>query len=170
MRQWESASVIRERILKSKAAVAPTSVMSAESRALVSGSRLVLRWNDAVYGYLPSFVARAKVQAVRELLNAGCNPGIKAKPRWAPIYNAIRGASDKHTKCLMALITHGAGVNATRSSNGRTHLHYAIELAPWAGYSTVIYVLLAYNANPNVCDKANGVPLLMLLIENGPLP
>jgi hypothetical protein len=95
VRQWESASVIMERILKNKAAVAPTSVMSAES-ALVSGGRPVLRWNDVVYGYLPSFVARAKVRASRELLNAGCNPGTKAKPRWAPIYNAIRGARDKH--------------------------------------------------------------------------
>lgn len=70
----------------------------------------------------------------------------------------------------MALIAHGADVNATRSSNGRTPLHYAIELAPWAGYSTVIYVLLANNANPNVCDNANGILLLMLLDENGPLP
>jgi hypothetical protein len=95
-----------------------------------------------VYGYLPSFVARGKVQAVRELLSAGCNPVTKAKPRWAPIYNAIRGASDKHNKCLTALLAHGANVNATRSSNGRTTFHYAIELEPWAGYSTLLYILL----------------------------
>jgi ankyrin repeat protein len=107
---------------------------------------------------------------VRELLIAGCNPGTKAKPRWAPIYNAIRGASDKHNKCLTALLTHGANVNATRSSNGRTHLHYAIELEPWAGYSTLIYILLVNRAIPNVCDNAKDIPLLMLLAGNGPLP
>jgi ankyrin repeat protein len=162
--------MIMERILKNKATVAPTSVMSSRTQGLVSGGRPVLRWNDSAYGYLPHFVARGKVQAVRELLSAGCNPGTKAKPRWSPIYNAVRGASDKHTKCLMALVTHGANVNATHSSSRRTPLHYAIELEPWSGYSTVIYVLLASKANPNLRDKANDIPLLMLLVGNGPLP
>jgi serine/threonine protein kinase len=168
-RQWESATVIMERILKSKASVASTSVISARSRALVSGRRPVLRWNDRSYGYLPHFVARGKAHAVRELLSAGCNPGTEAKPRWGPMYNAIRGATDNHTKCLMALITHGANVNATHLSNGKTPLHYAIEVEPWSGYSTVVYVLLANKADPNIRDKAEDLPLLMLLIGNGPL-
>lgn len=122
-----------------------------------------------MYGYLPYLVAQGKVQGVRELLSAGCNPGTKTKPRWNPVYNAVRGATDKHTKCLMALIRHGANVNATRSSNGRTPLHYAIEVKPWSGYSTVVYVLLANKADPNVRDKAGDLPLLMLLVGNGPL-
>jgi serine/threonine protein kinase/ankyrin repeat protein len=168
--QWESATVIMQRILENKASVAPTSLMSDNTQALVSGSRPVLQWNDAMYGYLPYFVAKGKVQAVRRLLNAGCNPGTKEKPRWAPIYNAVRGASDQHTKCLSALLTHGANVNTTRAYNGRTPLHYAVESVPWPGYSTVIYVLLANKANPNICDKSQNVPLLMLLAGDGPLP
>jgi serine/threonine protein kinase len=169
-RHWESATIIMDRILQNKSSVAPTSTMSIKSRALVSSSRPILRWNDALYGYLPLFTTRGNVGAVRQLLSLGCNPGTKTKPRWAPTYCAIRGASDKHTKCLMALISHGANLNATDSRNGKSPLHYAIEIQPWTGYSTVVYVLLAGKANPNVSDRAKNVPLLMLLAGNGRLP
>ena len=169
-RQWESATVIVDRIIKNKASVAPTSVMSIQTRALISRKPSVLRWNDATYGYLPWFTAQGKIQAVRELLRAGCNPGTKAKPRWAPVYNAIRGASEKHIKCLMALLSHGANANASHGSNGKSLLHYAIEVPLWSGYSTVIYALLANNANPNVCDMANNIPLMMLLGGDGHIP
>lgn len=168
-RQFESASVIMDRILDDKSSEAPTSVMSANTRAAVSGGRIGLRWNDKAYGYLPKFVANGKVGAVRECLNAGCNPGTPQKPRWAPIYNAVRGATDKHLKCLRELVFYGADVNAERSMNGRTLLHYAVESEEWSGYSSVIYTLLAWGANPNVRDGANDLPLLMLLVGNGPL-
>lgn len=168
--QWESATVIMGRILDDKVSEAPTSVMSLNTRAKVSGGRPVLRWNDRYYGYLQYFVADGKVGAVREMLEAGCNPGTEQKPRWAPVYNAIRGASDKHLKCLRALTEHGANVNAVRSTNGRTFLHYAIEQSLWPGYSSVVYTLLANGADPNIRDNANDLPLLMLLVGNGQLP
>ena len=168
-RRWESATVIMGRILDDKISEAPTSVMSVNTRAQISHSRPVLRWNDRFYGYLPSFVANGKIGAVKEMLSAGCNPGTVEKPRWAPIYNAIRGATDKHTKCLRALVSYGVDVNAVRTSNGRRPLHYAIEKAPWSGYTSVIYTLLAAEANPNARDKAMDVPLLMLLVGEGPL-
>ena len=169
-RQWESANVIMKRILEDKVSEAPTSVMSVNTRAKVSQSRPLLRWNDEFYGYLPSFVTNGKVGAVRELLRAGCNPGTREKPRWAPISNAIRGATDKHTKCLRALVSHGVNVNAVKGSTGRRPLHYAVEKAPWPGYSSVIYTLLVAGADPNARDKANDVPLLTLLAGRGPLP
>jgi serine/threonine protein kinase/ankyrin repeat protein len=169
-RHWESATVIMDRILQNKSSVAPTSTMTIKSWALVSRRPSILRWHDAVYEYLPSYTARGKVGAVRELLRAGCNPGTKAKPRWAPTYCAIRGASDKHTKCLMALISHGANLNTAHWRNGKSPLHYAIENQPWTGYSTVVYVLLAGKANPNVFDTTGNVPLLMLLAGNSRLP
>ena len=169
-RRWESATVIMERILDDKASEAPTSIMSANTRSLVSQSRPILRWNDKSYNYLPYFVADGKVGGVRALLSAGCNPGTAEKPRWGPIYNAIKGATDKHTKCLRELVSYGANVNAVRKSNGRTPLHYAIEKPLWSGYSSVIYILLAAKADPNARDKSNDVPLLMLLAGGGPLP
>lgn len=159
-----------EKILDDKTSEAPTSVLSVNTQARLSSSRPLLRWNDTFYGYLPSYVAMGNVGAVRAMLSAGCNPGTAEKPRWAPIYNAIRGATDKHTKCLRALVSHGVNVNAVRSTNSRTPLHYAIEKPPWSGYSSVIYTLLAAHANPNARDRANYVPLLMLLAGKGPLP
>ncbi|KAI9699649.1 MAG: hypothetical protein M1836_002683 [Candelina mexicana] len=168
--QWESATVIMNRILNDKASEAPTSLMSASTRAKLSVGRPVLRWNDKSYGYLPTFVANGKVGAVREMLKAGCNPGTETKPRWAPVYNAVRGASDKHLKCLRDLVSYGADVNAVRSTNGRTFLHYASESQLWSGYSSVIYTLLVFGADPNVRDNANDLPILMLLLGNGLLP
>ena len=169
-RRWESATVIMERILDDKISEAPTSLMSANTRATISQSRPVLRWNDKTYGYLPIFVANGKVGGVRALLSAGCNPGTAEKPRWTPIYNAIRGATHKHTKCLQDLVSYNVNVNAVDKRNGRRPLHYAIEKPPWSGYSSVIYTLLAAKADPNARDKANDVPLLMLLAGGGPLP
>jgi serine/threonine protein kinase/ankyrin repeat protein len=169
-RHWESASVIMKRIMDDKTSVAPTSEMSMNTRALVSKGRFVMRWNDKSYNYLPYFVAQAKVGGVRDLLMAGCNPGTEEKPRWSPVYNAVMGRTEEHTKCLRALAAYGADVNAIRVSNGRTFLHYAIEHEPWSGYSTVIYILLTVGADPNVRDNANDIPLLMLLLGNGPLP
>ena len=169
-RRWESASVIMERILDDKVSEAPTSIMSANTSSMVSQSRPVLRWNDKFYNYLPHFVANGNVGGVRALLSAGCNPGTAEKPRWSPIYNAVKGATDKHTKCLRELVSYGANVNAVRKMNGRTPLHYAIEKPLWSGYSSVIYILLAAKADPNARDKSNDVPLLMLLAGGGPLP
>jgi serine/threonine protein kinase/ankyrin repeat protein len=169
-RQWESASVIMKRIMNDEASVALTSEMSVNTRALVSKGRFVMRWNDKVYHYLPYFVAQANVGGVRNLLMAGCNPGTVEKPRWGPVYNAVMGRTQKHIKCLKELATYGADVNAIRASSGRTFLHYAIEHEPWSGYSTVIHVLLTAGVDPNVRDHASDIPLLMLLVGNGPLP
>ena len=167
--KFESATVLMERILDNKSSEAPTSVMSMETRATVLGGLIGLRWNDKAYGYLPKFVANGRVGAVRECLKAGCNPGREEKPRWAPIYNAIRGGSNKHLKCLRELVLYRVNVNAKRSTNGRTPLHYAVESKPWSGYSSVIWTLLKAGADPNIGDGANDLPVLMLLDGNGPL-
>lgn len=168
-RKFESATVIMGRILDDKSSEAPTSVMSVNTRAVVSGGLVVLRWNDKAYGYLPKFVASGKVGAVRECLKAGCNPGTEQKPRWAPVYNAVRGASERHLKCLRDLVRYGADVNVKRSNNGRTPLHYAVESEVWPRYSSVIYTLLTAGADPNIRDWAHDLPLLMLLVGIGPL-
>lgn len=166
----ESATDLMERIRDDKSSEAPTSVMSAGTRATVFGGLIGLRWNDKFYGYLPHFVANGRVGAVRECLKAGCNPGREEKPRWAPVYNAVRGCSKEHLKCLRELVFYGADVNARRSTNGRTPLHYAVESKPWSGYFSVICTLLVAGADPNIRDGANDLPILMLLDGKGPLP
>lgn len=168
--RFESATVIMERILENKKPEAPTTVMSTRTKAMISRSRPVTRWNDSYYGWLPHLCARGKASAVRDMLSAGCNPGTKTKPRWGPMYNAIRGGKDGHIKCLRALVEHGGNVNARRSTNNRTLLHYAIERELWDGYSTIVYILLAARADPNARDNAGDTPLLMLLVGMGKLP
>ncbi|KAL8828267.1 MAG: hypothetical protein Q9191_002688 [Dirinaria sp. TL-2023a] len=169
-RHFEPASDIMKRILDDKSSEVPTSVIAARTRAAVSSGRIGLRWNDKAYGYLAKFVAKGKVGAVRECLKAGCNPGTEKKPRWWPIYNAVRGASDEHLKCLRKLVLYDADVNVRQSRNRRTPLHYAVESKRWKSYSSVIYTLLAHGADLNARDMANDLPLLMLLVGNGRLP
>ena len=89
-RRWKSATVIMERVLDDKISEVPTSVMSVNTRAIVSQSQLLLRWNDKFYEYLPSYVVSGNVGAVKALLSAGRNPGAAEKPRWDPIHNAIK--------------------------------------------------------------------------------
>ncbi|EXJ66365.1 uncharacterized protein A1O5_10517 [Cladophialophora psammophila CBS 110553] len=168
-RKWESATVIMKRILDDKATTTPTSVMSFNTRKLLGVSRPVMIWNDEFYGYLPCFVSQGKVSAVRELLAVGCNPGRAGKPRWVPMLNAVLGRTEKHNKCLIALLQSGADVGAKDPSSGKTYLHFAIAQERWSGYSTTVYILLMAKANPNARDKMGNTPLLTLLTGNGPL-
>ncbi|KAL9611674.1 MAG: hypothetical protein Q9167_003703 [Letrouitia subvulpina] len=165
---FESATMIMERILETKTAEAPTTIMSTNTKAMFYGGRRVTRWNDEFYGYLNFCVFKGNAPGVRELLRAGCNPGTLAKPRPYPIFKAVRNTSDSHIKCLRALVEYGVDVNY-KEKNGRRPIHYAIEQVSWSGYSTVIYILLSAGANPNVEDNAGDKPLLMLLTGNGPL-
>ncbi|KAL2054300.1 hypothetical protein ABVK25_005441 [Lepraria finkii] len=87
-----------------------------------------------------------------------------------PYTTLFRGGNDGHIKCLRALVEHGGNVNARRSTNNRTPLHYAIERELWDGYSTIVYILLAARADPNARDNAGDTPLLMLLVGMGKLP
>ena len=169
-KRFGSASEVRARILDTKSTQAPTTIMSVGAREKLSHGRLLLKWNDKYYGYLPAYIQAGKVATVREFLSSGCNPGTVAKPRWAPIVKAIKGRSTKHTKCLTALVTYGVDTNASQKVSGRTPLHYAIDNEPWPGYSTVIYILLMAGANPNAASRAGDKPLLMLLGGIGRLP
>ena len=163
----ETPSMARQRILRNEASQAGTSMMSANTRAKVSGNSWFLRWTDRGCEILESFVAEGNSTAVHKLLDVGCNPGTVKNPRLAPILYAIRGATHKHLKCLQTLVSYNVDVNAARK--GRTPLHYAIEQEPWSEYSSVIMTLLAAKADPNAKDPINDVPLLTLLMGEGRL-
>lgn len=168
-RSWEAATTVMKRILEDKASVAPTSVMSERTRQMLKGGPVLMRYNDNYYGYLPHFVNKGKVRAVRELLKGGCNPGTKHKPRFQPVYLAVTGATDNHNKCLLALVNQGADVTVKSSGSGKTCLHYAVEQEPWPGYSTTVYILLKTGANPNTVDKNGTTPFVSLLTGAGPM-
>lgn len=166
----ETASVIMERILEEKTVQSATTRMSSSAKSKLSDSRWLTRRMDKQNGWLLHYVAQGKAAATRELLDAGCNPGTVEKPRPGPIFKAVRGATDRHVKCLQALVANGADANYRASSNGRRPIHYAVEAPPFPGYSTAVCELLRYKADPNAKDGKGDVPLLMLLAGEGPLP
>ena len=77
------------------------------------------------------------------------------------MFNAVRGGSERHTKCVRALLAHGADANVKRG--GKTALHYAIEHRYFKGYGNLIYCLLDGGADPNVKDANGDSPLLQIL-------
>lgn len=147
---WEAASS------------ATTSVMSERTRKILGGFGSGLAWQDRTAHFLEKYVKAGSAAAVRELLNAGCNPGTKKKPRILPLMLAVKGGSQRHNKCLAALLSHGADVNA-RDNSGKTALHYAIEHSNFHGYTNLIRDLLEAGADPNNKDKSGDFPLLQIL-------
>ncbi|KAE8442863.1 hypothetical protein EG329_002605 [Mollisiaceae sp. DMI_Dod_QoI] len=157
----ERASVYMRKVFDDAASSVPTSVMSTKTREKFKLAGLMLPLQDRTNNYLGQYTKLGKADAVRMLLREGCCPGTKAHPRPGPIFDVVRGASSRHTKCLRALINHGVDVNVRR--NGKTPLIEAVEQEPWSGYVTVIYLLLLAGANPNAKDGSGDSPLLKLL-------
>ena len=147
---WEAASS------------APTSVMSERTKKTFAKLGSGLAWQDKTANFLVKYVSLGKASAVRELLRAGCNPGTRDKPRIRPLMAGVKGGSQRHNKCVAALLTAGADANA-RERSGRTALHYAIEHQNFPGYTNLIRDLLEAGADPNNTDKSGDSPLLQIL-------
>lgn len=161
-----SASDYIENIWEAASTVA-TSVMS-ENTSRVLKNLSFNKWLDHDHRLLERYCSSGNVQAVRLLLDKGCNPG---RPKWStekqgrrigPIMNAIKGRSLKHNKCVNALIAHGADVNVVSNYTGRTPLHLAIENADFKGYEHLIRSLLDAGADTNKADKKDDRPLMKL--------
>ncbi|KAL5325230.1 hypothetical protein ACEPPN_006354 [Leptodophora sp. 'Broadleaf-Isolate-01'] len=159
----ERASVYMKKVFDDAASSVATSVMSETTRNSFKMAGLFLPSQDRSCNYLGEHTKTGKASAVRFLLQAGCNPGRVNSPRRAPIFNAVRGASSRHTKCLRALIDHGVDVNVWSRRTGETPLLEAVDQDDWSGYVTVLYLLLAAGANPNAKDPSGDAPLLKLL-------
>ena len=147
---WEAASS------------APTSVMSERTKATFLGIKSGVAWQDKSLNFLEQYAKAGKASAVRLLLSQGCNPGTKEKVRRGPLYWAIKGGSQRHNKCVAALLAAGADVHV-RFSGGKTVLHLAIEHEKFHGYTNLIRDLLEAGANPNLKDKSGDYPLLQIL-------
>jgi serine/threonine protein kinase len=163
----EAASVYMRKVFDDTASSVATSVMSTRTRQSFKLYGLMLPLQDRTQNFLGKYTKMGKADAVRMLLREGCNPGTKKDPRPGPIFDVVRGASSRHTKCLRALIAHDVNVNVRK--NGKTPLLEAVDHEAWSGYVTVIYLLLAAGANPNAKDASGDVPLLKLL-EGGQEP
>lgn len=147
---WEAASS------------AATSAMSKRTQKALGGLGIGLAWQDRTAHFLEKYVKAGSAAAVRELLKAGCNPGTKKNPRIRPLMLAVKGGSQRHNKCLAALLDYDADVNA-REEFGKTALHYAIEHQNFHGYTNLIRDLLEAGADPNNKDKSGDFPLLQIL-------
>ncbi|KAJ4340396.1 hypothetical protein N0V95_007509 [Ascochyta clinopodiicola] len=157
---WDSASIA-------------TSVMSNKTKSILNGLSLN-RWWDHDHKLMEIFCSQGKAQAVRALLEKGCNPG-KAGPkmqrRSGPITFAVRGASQKHNKCVKALIEAGVDVNVVNNRSGKTPLHLAIENPQFKGYEHLVCALIDGGANPNQADIRGDCPIMKIFhgADNGPL-
>ena len=147
---WEAASS------------APTSIMSDRTKATFLGLKSGVAWQDKHLNFLEEYAKAGKASVVRLLLSQGCNPGTKEKVRKRPLYWAIKGGSQRHNKCVAALLAAGADVNV-RFFGGKTTLHLAIEHEEFHGYTNLIRDLLEAGADPNVKDKNGDYPLLQIL-------
>ncbi|KAH7393594.1 hypothetical protein BKA64DRAFT_709932 [Cadophora sp. MPI-SDFR-AT-0126] len=159
----ERASVYMKKVFDDAASSVATSVMSERTRNSFKMAGLFLPSQDRSCNYLGEHTKAGKASAVRFLLQAGCNPGRVNSPRRGPIFNVVRGASSRHTKCLRALIDHGVDVNVKSRRTAETPLLEAVDQDEWSSYVTVIYLLLAAGANPNAKDPSGDSPLLKLL-------
>ncbi|KAI4206268.1 MAG: hypothetical protein LQ346_001164 [Caloplaca aetnensis] len=140
-----------------------TSVLSASTRKALSSLGPGVVWQDRNLHYVERYAKDGKAAAVRELLQAGCNPGTTKKPNYRPLTNAVRAGTLRHNKVVQVLLDHGADVNAVHPATGKTSLHLAIENSYFPGYTNLIRNLLEHAANPNALDRSKDTPLLQIL-------
>ncbi|KAL9024905.1 MAG: hypothetical protein Q9196_006171 [Gyalolechia fulgens] len=140
-----------------------TSVLSARTRKALSSLGPGVVWQDRNLRYVEFYAKKGRAAAVRELLEAGCNPGTTKKPNYRPLINAARAGTLSHNKVVRVLLDHGADVNAVQPATGKTSLHFAIENAYFPGYTNLIRNLLEHAANPNALDRNKDTPLLQIL-------
>lgn len=136
--------------------------MSDKTKASFLGIKSGVAWQDKSLNFLEQYAKAGKASVVRLLLSQGCNPGTKEKVRRGPLYWAIKGGSQRHNKCVAALLAAGADVHV-KFSGGKTVLHLAIEHEEFHGYTNLIRDLLEAGANPNLKDKNGDYPLLQIL-------
>ena len=156
-----SASAYMQEVWEA-ASSAPTSVMSENTRRMFAGFGGMLPWQDKTLKLVEQYAKAGKASSLRALLKAGCNPGTKKEPRRRPLMLAVKGGSQRHNKCVKALLAANANVNV-RDDSGRTPLHYAIEHQNFPGYTNLIRTLLEAGADPNLKDKSGDFPLLQIL-------
>lgn len=133
-----------------------TSAMSVATKRKIEGGG-GKRWLDNSWEMLEHACKDGKAQAVRELLRQKCSPGTKSKPRPKPLLLAIKGASQRHNKCVRALIAYDVDVNARW--RGRTPIHWAVTRLYFNGYTKLIAILLASGVEIDVPDDAGEYPL-----------
>ncbi|KAL4874900.1 kinase-like domain-containing protein [Aspergillus karnatakaensis] len=109
--------------------------------------------------YLEFFCQQGNCSAVRYLLDRGCNPGKRSRPRPDPLLNAVRGGTLSHYRCLQALLDRNVEVNVQDQRSGKTALHLALEAPGCASYTKIVYDLVFAGANTNIADGDGEFPI-----------
>jgi serine/threonine protein kinase/ankyrin repeat protein len=142
-----------------------TSRMSATTKSRLGG--LFARWNRANERHnrqLEYFCRIGKAAAVKELLRRGSEPGTRERLRPEPIVLAIRGATQRHNKCVKALIEWNCDVNC--KWKGKTPIHYALENLYFDGYLPLLRMLLEAGAELSQHDSTK--EYLLTKLFSGP--
>ncbi|KAL8877493.1 MAG: hypothetical protein Q9198_004501, partial [Flavoplaca austrocitrina] len=140
-----------------------TSVLDAKTQKAFMQLRPGIVWQDRMLHSVVHYANQGRAAVVRELLEAGCNPGTRKKPRWKPLIYAIKAGTQRHNKVVKVLLEHGADVNVKHPLNGKTPLHFAIENPSFRGYTNIIRILLEHGADANALDQNKDSPLLQIL-------
>jgi serine/threonine protein kinase/ankyrin repeat protein len=138
-----------------------TSLMSATTRKRLGG--LFGRWNRANERHsrhLEYFCQKGKAATVKELLRRGSEPGTRERTRPQPLVLAINGATQRHNKCVKALIEWDCDVNC--SWKGKTPIHHALENLYFDGYLPLLRMLLEAGAELSQHDSTKEYPLTKL--------
>ncbi|KAF2232423.1 hypothetical protein EV356DRAFT_253066 [Viridothelium virens] len=162
-----SSSVFMSTFWEEPATVA-TSVMSANTRRIFNKMGLTKSF-DRQYRYLEHFCQQGKAQAVRILLDKGCNPGTSRDPRPGPLIYAAKGATPQHHKCFRALLDKDADTSIT-DKRGLSLLHQATENSSFPNYHSLVRDLVAAGIDPNTVDKNGDYPLIKIFVGNETTP
>lgn len=159
-----------EALLKStwETASAPTSVMSNTTAKRLSNILVPYNSFDTSHHLLEEYCKAGKTSAVKFLLQKGCNPGTKQRPRRLPLLAAIQGASERHNKCVHELIKYDVDVNVRSKKSRKPALHIAIEAACTSSYVKLIWLLVNAGADLNKLDD-NGDSALTKLFSGSDL-
>ncbi|KAM0719463.1 hypothetical protein Q7P37_005368 [Cladosporium fusiforme] len=138
-----------------------TSVMSDNTkRGLARAFRSWGRANERLSQHLEHYSRKGNAGAVRALLRGGSDPGTLDKPRPRPIVYAVQGATQRHNKCVKALIEYHCDVNC--AWRGKTPIHWALENLYFEGSLSLLGMLLQAGAELCRADFAKEYPLTKL--------
>ncbi|KAI1446396.1 hypothetical protein F5Y02DRAFT_382788 [Annulohypoxylon stygium] len=151
------------------ASIPSSSTTTTRFQAKISGILLPSKSLEKTHGLLKHYCGEGNYRAVRKLLQQGCNPGSRSSPRPSIIRAAVQGRSQRHIKCVQALIDHKVDVNAG-GRHGKMPLHMAIENDYFEGYATLIWLLVQGGADVNTKDPNGDSPLIMLFHGCDTLP
>ncbi|XWW96482.1 hypothetical protein V2A60_004457 [Cordyceps javanica] len=158
---------------KASASDRATTVMSEGTKRLNRQLALKTLPPNYMEGLLVGACKEGKSAQVRHLLTMiPAKRGREAWRRFDALMQAIKGASQRHNKCVRNLIeAEAVNVNQCSRATGKGPLHAALGLPGFKGYGALVLLLLEGRADPNLPDRNGDYPITILFsgAESAPL-